>query len=111
MVALNTIMLFIPILAYIGLVIAVKTGRLASLYLFAAVTLATIILGVVSISLIKPISPSVSDLRGLAVNLIAVTYISAMLYGSYFGARVNDVERVIVGGFLIVLISIVSAVM
>jgi len=104
------IMLSIPLLSYAGLVIATKLGKLATFYLFAAVTLATLIVGIVSISVIKPIDAAASDMRGFVSNALTSTYIAAMLYGSFFGIKKDNYERVFIAGLLILIVSLASAV-
>jgi len=106
---LSSILVFIPVLTYAGLMFALKFGKLSSIYLFLTLTIATVILGIISISLIQPIG-SGSGMAGLMINVIAVTYILCMAYGA-MGVMTNRYERVFVGGFGIVLISLMSAAM
>jgi len=107
MSALDTIIMLIPVITYVALLLAVRAGKLASIYLFATVTLATTILGIVSISIIPSIDFSAGGVRGLAVNALVATYIGAMIYGA-FGAKKHNVERMTIGLIAVLLVSIVS---
>jgi len=106
---LNSVLMLVPVVSYIALVFSVKTGRLAGIYLFLTVTLATTILGIISISLIEPLNLSPSGLKEWVQNLILAVYVGAMIYGG-IGARTGSAERLLVGGFAVVLVSLVSAV-
>lgn len=107
--AIDTLLIFVPVISYIALMMAVKTGRLAQIYLFLTVTIATVILGVVSITMIAPLNADANSLRDWVRNIIVAVYVGAMLYGS-IGTRSNNLERVMVGGLLVTLVSLVSAV-
>jgi hypothetical protein len=107
--AINTLWMLVPIISYVALMVAVKTGRLAQIYLFLTVTVATVILGVVSISMIAPLNADASSLRDWTRNIIVAVYVGAMLYGA-IGTKSNNLERVLVGGLFVALVSLVSAV-
>jgi hypothetical protein len=104
-----SLLMFVPIVSYVALMLAVRTGRLVAVYLFAAVTLATTILGLVSISLITPLNFAATDLRGWVLNILAAVYVCAMIYGS-FAARSGNTERLITGGIFVTIVALVSAV-
>jgi hypothetical protein len=107
--AFDTILAIMPFLAFIGLMLAVKFGKIANIYLFAVITIATVVLGVVSLSVIKPFDFSASTLGAIVGNMLAVTYIGSMFYGAW-GVRTGNWERVIVAGMFVLLVSLVSAV-
>ena len=108
---IDAILMAIPLLTYIGFMLSVKFGKVSNIVLFAVITLATIILGVISISVIQPVDTGDSGMRGLLTNAIVTIYIASMIYGGYFGAAKGNYERVIVGGIFILLITLTSAAM
>jgi len=107
--SIGNILILVPLVSYIALMLAVKTGRLAQIYLFLTVTVATVILGIISITTIAPLNAAASSFRDWTRNIIVAVYVGAMLYGG-FGARTNNLERLIVGGVFVALVSLVSAV-
>ena len=106
--ALSAIMVFIPVISFIGLMLAVRLGKLANIYLFIVITIATIITGIISLSVIRPLStdPTIGAIFG---NVLVATYIAAMLYGS-IGVKTGSWERVIVAGLFVILVSLASVV-
>ena len=89
--------------------LAIKLGKLANIYLFVVITLATVILGVISLSFIRPLDFAPSTLTAIVTDLLVLTYIGAMFYGAW-GIKTNRYERVIVAGLFVALVSLTSAV-
>jgi len=104
---LDTIITFLPLLSYISLIIIVKLGKMVNLLIFTAFLLITIVIGLFPIYSIKPLDLEASDLPGFVSNVIALTYIGSLIYGG-IGARGGNIERVIVGFVLVLLVCLSS---
>jgi len=105
----DMIMMFIPMISFIGLMLAIKTGKLASIYMFAVVTIATVILGIISLSVMHPLASDMSSLTVVVSNVLVITYIGAMIYGAW-GVRSGNFERVTAAFMFVLLVSLTSAV-
>jgi len=99
---MHLLLIAMPILTYIGLMISITFNKLSNVFLFVVVTIATIVLGLISISVIRPVGESI------LTTIIAGAYIGAMIYGG-IGAKTKNTERLAVGLVIVILISFVSA--
>ena len=106
----DIILILIPIISYVALTLSVRAGKIAGMYLFVVVTIATLILGMISLSNITPFNMSPSDMRDVVLDVLTFTYIVAVVYGAFYGARSHNVERIIVGGAFVLLVSLIAAV-
>jgi len=109
--AFDTLLALMPMITFISLMFTLKFGKsyIANLYLFVVIMLATVVLGLISLSIIQPFTLNISTPRNVLINVIAGTYILAMVYGGW-GIKNNKAERVIVAGMFIFMISLVSLV-
>jgi heme/copper-type cytochrome/quinol oxidase subunit 2 len=107
---MDIVMMLVPVLTYIALMFAIRMGKLSNIFLFVVITVATLILGIISISVVRPIDTESGDLRALVINVTVGMYILSFLYGGW-GARSGNFERILVGGIAIAFISLISAVM
>jgi len=110
MSALDVIFTAMPLIAFAGLMLSIRFGKIWNLYIWAVITIATLVLGVVSMSVIKPLDFAPSTLGAIVSDLLVFTYIMAMIYGA-FGVRSGNWERVIVAGIFVVLVALTSAVL
>jgi len=109
MTALDTLLILFPIASYVILMLSLQFGWVKNLIIGIVLIIAVTILGIVSISTIQPIDMSASDLQGIASNIITITYVAAVIYGAW-GVRGGRVERTIVGGVIIAVMSLMAAV-
>jgi hypothetical protein len=104
---IDMILMILPVASYIGLIICVKTGKIVNILTLSIVTVAVVILGILPISIIKPINIDASDPHQWFFNILAILYIGAMIYGA-IGARTGSMKRIVIGGAIVVSICLFS---
>ncbi|MCL2606939.1 MAG: hypothetical protein FWD92_00020 [Methanomassiliicoccaceae archaeon] len=102
------IMTAIPLIAFFGMVAGFFFHKFAGVYLSVVVLVATVILGAVSISVIRPLSSDMSSFAAAVSNFMVAAYIGGMAYGAY-GAHHKNFERIAVAFALVLTVVLASA--